>query len=86
MSTPTLHRRTEEASIDLEARYLASLSPEERAAIFIDLERTMEAILTGLPAGERARRRALSRSLDPRPTPWWKNLRPAARPTSDGTR
>jgi hypothetical protein len=54
--------------------------PEERAEVFIGLDRTMEAILAGLPAAERRRRRDAARLLDPRPTPWWKNLRRSAWP------
>lgn len=83
MSAPKIRRRPDEDSIALEARHLAALTPAERAAIFIDLDRTMEAILAGLSEQERGRRRALARELDPRPIPWWKNLRRSARPTSD---
>ena len=83
MSAPTIHRRPDEDSIALEAQHLAALTPAERAAIFVDLERTMEAILAGLSKEERSRRRALARELDPRPIPWWKNLRRSAGPTSD---
>lgn len=86
MPTPMLHRRPDEDSIAFEARHLATLTPEERGAIFVDLERTMEAILADLPSDERTRRRELARELDPRPVPWWRNLRPSARPPSDVTR
>jgi len=48
MSAPKICRRPDEDSIALEARHLAALTPAERAAIFIDLDRTMEAILAGL--------------------------------------
>ena len=83
MPAPTLSRRPEEESIAFEVRHLAALTPAERAAIFVDIERTMEAILAGVPEEERSRRRAVARAIDPRPNPWWRNLRPSARPTSD---
>jgi hypothetical protein len=69
-------------AIALEARYLAALTPAERGAIFAGLERTTEAILASLPAEERRRRRDVARSIDPRPTPWWRHLRVSARPSS----
>jgi hypothetical protein len=63
----------------------AEMTPEERAEVFIGLDRTMEAILAGLPAAERRRRRDAARLLDPRPTPWWKNLRRSAWPREPWT-
>ena len=62
------------------------MTPEERAEVFVGLERTMEAILAHLPPEERERRREASRMLDPRPVPWWKNLRRSAWPDADATR
>jgi len=59
------------------------MTPEERAAVYIGLERTMEGILAALPAAERQRRRAAARLIDPRPTPWWKNLRRSAWPREE---
>ena len=65
-------------------RYLdGEMTPEERAAVFIGLARTMESILTALPAAERQRRRDAARLIDPRPTPWWKNLRRSAWPPEE---
>ena len=58
-------------------------TPEERAAVFVGLERTMEGIVAHIPPQERRRRREASRLLDPRPTPWWKNLRRSAWPPDD---
>ncbi len=78
-------RRTERESIANDAKHVVTMTPEERAEVFIGLERTMEAILEGLPAAERRRRRDAARLLDPRPTPWWKNLRPSAWPREPWT-
>ena len=86
MPAPTLSRRPEEESIALEVRHLTALTPAERAAIFTELERTMEAILAGLSEEERSRRRAVASAIDPRPSPWWRNLRSSARPTTDDAR
>ena len=76
-------RRTERESIEADARHVVGMTPEERAEGFVGLERTMEAILAHLSPEERRRRREASRMLDPRPTPWWKNLRRSAWPDAD---
>ena len=60
------------------------LDPEMRAAAFIGLERTMEAVLGQLSPEERRQRRVAARALDPLPQPWWKNLRRSAWPSADG--
>jgi hypothetical protein len=69
-----------------DAKHVVRMTPEERAAVYIGLERTMEAILAALPAAERQRRRDAARLVDPRPTPWWKNLRRSAWPREEWTR
>jgi hypothetical protein len=79
---PYAHRSDRE-SIDADARHVIGMTPEERAEVFVGLERTMEAILANVPPEERRRRREASRLLDPRPTPWWKNLRRSAWPHDD---
>ncbi len=76
-------RRTDRESIEADARHVVGMTPEERAEVFVGLERTMEAILAHLSPDERRRRREASRMLDPRPTPWWKNLRRSAWPDAD---
>jgi len=76
-------RRSDSDSIAADARHVIGMTPEERAAVFVGLERTMEAILAHLPPAERLLRRAASRSVDPRPSPWWKNLRRSAWPHDD---
>ena len=57
------------------------MTPEERAEVFVGLDRTMEAILANLLPEDR--RRQVSRLLDPRPTPWWNNLRRSVWPHDD---
>ena len=76
-------RRSDRESIEADARHVVGMTPEERAEVFVGLERTMEAILAHLSPDERRRRREASRMLDPRPTPWWKNLRRSAWPDAD---
>jgi hypothetical protein len=76
-------RRNDRESIAVDARHVIDMTPEERAAVFVGLERTMEAIVSQVPPEERRRRREASRLLDPRPTPWWKNLRRSAWPHDD---
>lgn len=78
-------RRNSRQTIAADARYVTAMTPEERAAVFIGLQRTMEAIVAHIPAQERRRRREASRLIDPRPTPWWKNLRRSAWPHDDAT-
>ena len=76
-------RRRDRDAIAVDARHVIDMTPEERAEVFVGLERTMEAILAHLPPQERRRRREAARSLDPRPHPWWKNLRRSAWPDAD---
>lgn len=78
-------RRSDRESIAADAMHVVGMTPEERAAVFIDLDRTMEAILAEIPAAERRRRRDAARIIDPHPTPWWKNLRRSAWPREQGT-
>jgi len=78
-------RRSDRESIAADARHVIGMTPEEKAAVFIELERTMEAILVGLSDAERRRRRDAARRLDPLPAPWWKNLRRSAWPREHGT-
>ena len=77
-------RRSERDTIAADARHVMDLDPESRAAVFIGLERTMEAVLGHLSPEERRRRRVAARVLDPLPQPWWKNLRRSAWPSDDG--
>lgn len=78
-------RRGDRETIETDAKHVIDMTPEERAAVFVGLERTMEAILADMPAAERRRRQEAARCLDPRPTPWWKNVRRSAWPPEHWT-
>jgi hypothetical protein len=77
-------RRSDRESTAADAAHVVGMTPEQRGAVFIDLARTMEAILAEIPAAERRRRRDAGRIIDPRPTPWWRNLRQSAWPRERG--
>jgi hypothetical protein len=53
-------------------------TPEERTAMFLSLMEAVEAFRAHLTPEERARRRRIADRLDPRPEPWWRNVRPEA--------
>ena len=53
-------------------------TPEERIAMFLDLMATIEAIQAHLTPEERERRRWIADQIDPRPDPWWRNVRKEA--------
>lgn len=57
-----------------------AMSPRERMELFAELLRQEDAILEKLTPEERRRRIETADQLDPRPEPWWKNLRPEAIP------
>lgn len=78
-------RRSDRDSTAMDAKHVVHMTPEERAAVFIGLDQTMEAILAGMPAAERRRRRDAALLLDPRPRPWWRNLRRSAWPREEET-
>jgi hypothetical protein len=46
--------------------------------MFDDLMEATEAILASIPSEERLRRLLIADKLDPRPNPWWRNVRPEA--------
>jgi hypothetical protein len=51
---------------------------EQRTAMFISLMEAVEAFRAHLTPEERARRRFIADQLDPRPDPWWRNIRQEA--------
>ncbi|MEX2318153.1 MAG: hypothetical protein WD669_13425 [Pirellulales bacterium] len=51
---------------------------DERTAMFIGLMEAVEAFRAHLTPEERARRRRIADQLDPRPEPWWRNIRKEA--------
>jgi hypothetical protein len=50
----------------------------ERTAMFLDLMEAVEAFRAHLTPTERWRRRRIADRLDPRPDPWWRNVRQEA--------
>lgn len=70
----------ERAEILEESRRFRGMTPEERMAVFKDILGMISAAWASLPEEERRRRLRIGESLDPRPDPWWRNLRPEARP------
>ena len=73
-----MFRQSDREAIERDALSSEGKSPEERMALFVDLMKTVEAILATLPPEERQRRRQIDEHLDPRPDPWWKNFRAEA--------
>ena len=53
-------------------------SPEERTAMFISIMAAVEAMQAHLSHEERARRMRIAEQLNPRPDPWWRNVRKEA--------
>jgi hypothetical protein len=49
---------------------------EERWAMFSSIQRMVAATWEGLSEHEMRRRLRVGEELDPRPEPWWKNVRP----------
>jgi len=75
--------RSERETIAADARHVMHLDPPARAAAFVSLEKTLEAVLLHLSPAERRRRRLAAKLLDPLPHPWWKHLRQTEWPTDD---
>jgi hypothetical protein len=50
-------------------------TPEERNAMFCSIQRLVGSIWSGLSREEQRRRIEISERLDPRPDPWWRNIR-----------
>jgi hypothetical protein len=72
--------RSERETTIADAASSEGKSPSERMQMFFDLLTTVDAIWSHLPPEERRRRMQIAEQLDPRPEPWWKNLRPEAIP------
>ena len=77
-SLAKLFAQSELEAIKRHAQSSEGKSPEERIAMFIDLMNTVEAIHSNLSPEERERRRQIADQLDPRPDPWWRNVRKEA--------
>ena len=61
-----------------DARSSEGKTAQERVAMFIDLMNTIDAIQGSLSPEERARRWRIADQIDPRPNPWWRNIRKEA--------
>jgi peptide subunit release factor 1 (eRF1) len=77
LTLPLLDERSE---ILEDARRFRGMSAEERMDVFKDILEMVSAAWTSLSEDERRRRLRIGESLDPRPDPWWKNVRPEALP------
>ena len=73
-----LYAQSEFEAIKRDAFSSEGKTPEERTAMFLDLMETVEAIQSQFSVGERARRMRIADQLDPRPDPWWRNIRKEA--------
>jgi hypothetical protein len=65
-------------AIKREARSVEGKTPEERIAMFISLMEAAEKAEVHLTPDERKRRRQIADQMDPRPDPWWRNIRKEA--------
>ncbi|MGQ9592295.1 MAG: hypothetical protein ACUVYA_18605 [Planctomycetota bacterium] len=58
-----------------DARTSVGRTPEERWAMFASIQRMVAAAWRDLSEEEMLRRMDIGDALDPRPDPWWKNVR-----------
>jgi hypothetical protein len=63
-----------------DARTSVGKTPEERWEMFCSIQRMVAAAWAGLSDDEVRRRLEIGERLDPRPDPWWVNVRPEALP------
>lgn len=72
----------EKALVAADADSSLGRSPDERMALFKSLLRSVDAAWNGLGLDEDERRRRIEATsgLEPRPEPWWKDVRPEALP------
>ena len=56
------------------------LTPRERWEQFVSIQRMVGAAWAGLSEEEMRRRLEIGEKLDPRPEPWWRNVRPEGLP------
>ena len=54
-------------------------TPEERNAMFLSIQRLLGAIWSNLSEEEMKRRLEIGEKLDPRPEPWWRDIKPEGR-------
>jgi hypothetical protein len=58
-----------------EAETSVGRTPEERNSMFCSIQRLVGSIWSRLSREEMRRRLEISERLDPRPEPWWRNIR-----------
>jgi hypothetical protein len=70
--------QSELETIKRDAYSSQSATPEERTAMFLDLMEMVDAIQSHFAPEEHIRRMRVADQLDPRPDPWWRNIRKEA--------
>ncbi len=70
------HRACERDVIVADAEASLGRTPEERYAMFCSLQRMIAVIWGSLSEDERRRRLEIGEKLEPRPEPWWRNIKP----------
>ena len=75
---PNFFAQSELDAIKLDAYSSEDKSPEAHTAMFLDLMEMVDAMQSHLTPEEHARRMWVADQLDPRPDPWWRNVRKAA--------
>jgi hypothetical protein len=74
------HSPSERDEILAEAETSVGRTALERWAMFESLQRLLGAIWDGLTSDEVRRRLEIAERLDPRPDPWWRNVKPEGLP------
>ena len=76
MSIPPRDRLPDpDDEIIAEAETSVGRTPEERNSMFCSIQRLVGSIWSRLSREEMRRRLEISERLDPRPEPWWRNIR-----------
>ena len=76
MSTPNPEIfRGDEDEVIGDAETSVGRTPEERNAMFASIQRLVGSIWDQLSREEMRRRLQIAEELDPRPDPWWRNIR-----------
>jgi hypothetical protein len=73
-----LYKRSELETTIQDASSSEGKTFEERTAMFVDLMATIDAIQAHLTPEEKERQQWIADLIDPRPDPWWRNVRKEA--------
>jgi hypothetical protein len=68
-------KKSEKDEVASEAAPYLDATPQERWAAFISIQRMVGAAWAGLNEAEMRARLRIGEMLEPRPDPWWKNIR-----------